>query len=354
MTEINKLFFKLVTIDSPSGEEDLMAGFLENWLNKLGFFVKKDDIGNIYAATGELPRFFLCAHMDTVGPGRGIKPSLRDGVVYSDGTTVLGADNKAAICSMILAINEYVDNYKKLPPVEIVFSVREETGGGVEFFNFDWLKSKRGAIFDFAKPLGKVVLAAPYIYNFYAKFTGKPAHSSRPEDGINSQVAAIRFLSNVKVGRFDDGETTINIGKISSGSGINTIPETTLVEGEVRSTNYEKFLMRLEEIKKLAQQSVENGLVKLDYSVDGYCPGYKLDKEGELVTSIVDILEEQGLLVDYVQSTGVSDANSFNGAGFKVVNLSDGVCDPHTKNESIALNDIQKLREIIYRMMEVW
>lgn len=354
MNDIQKLFFELVKIDSPSGEEGLMSEFLENWLTKLGFFVKKDAVGNIYASSGDSPRFFLCSHMDTVEPGRGVKPVLVDGVVYSDGKTVLGADNKAAICSIIMAVDEYVRNNNKLPEVEIVFSVREETGGGIEFFNFEWLKSKKGAIFDFAKPLGKVVLAAPYIYNFYAKFTGKPAHSSRPEEGVNSQTAAIKFLSSVKVGRFDDGETTINIGKISSGSGINTIPEETLVEGEVRSTNHEKFLKRLEEIKEYAFESVKNSSVELSYKTDGYCPGYKLDEKSDIITSVVKILEEQGLEVDFVSSTGVSDANSFNGAGLEVVNLSDGVCDPHTKKESVSLASLQKMKEIVYRVLEVW
>lgn len=354
MSEIERIFLELIRIDSPSGEEGLVSEFLEKWLTKLGFFVKKDIVGNIYASSGDSPRFFLCAHMDTVEPGRGIKPVVVDGVVRSDGKTILGADNKAAISSIIVAVDEYVRENNKLPEVEIVFSVREETGGGIEFFNFEWLKSKKGAIFDFAKPLGKIALAAPYIYNFYAKFTGKPAHSSRPEEGVNSQTAAIKFLSSVKVGRFDDGETTINIGKISSGSGINTIPEETLIEGEVRSTNHEKFLLRLAEIKKLAYQCLEGSLAKLEYKVDGYCPGYKLDKESKLITSIVKILEEQELDVEYVSSTGVSDANSFNGAGLEVVNLSDGVCDPHTKKESVSLASLQKMKEIVYRMLEVW
>lgn len=354
MNDIQKLFFELVKIDSPSGEEGLVSDFLENWLTKLGFFVKKDAVGNIYASSGDSPRFFLCAHMDTVEPGRGIKPVVIDGIVYSDGETVLGADNKASICSIVIAVTEFVNKHGKLPDIEIVFSVKEETGGGIEFFNFDWLKSRRGLIFDFAKPLGKVVLAAPYIYNFYVKFVGKPAHSSRPEDGVNSQIAAIKFLTSVEVGRFDEEETTINIGKISSGSGINTIPEVTLVEGEVRSTNHEKFLYWLEKIEKLAKDSVEGSLVKMEYKTDGYCPGYKLDKNSSIVSSVVKILEEKELVVEYVQSTGVSDANSFNGAGLEVLNLSDGVCDPHTKKESIALKDLEKMKDIIYRFLEVW
>ena len=46
------------------------------------------------------PIYFTC-HMDTVVPGLGIKPELReDGYIYSDGTTILGADDKAGIAAL--------------------------------------------------------------------------------------------------------------------------------------------------------------------------------------------------------------------------------------------------------------
>ena len=51
-------------------------------------------------AEGIDPIYFTC-HMDTVVPGQGIKPELReDGYVYSDGTTILGADDKAGIAAL--------------------------------------------------------------------------------------------------------------------------------------------------------------------------------------------------------------------------------------------------------------
>lgn len=354
MTKIEKLFFELVKIDSPSGNEKEISEYLLDWLRSVGFETKTDKTGNIYAFTDKKPRFFLCAHMDTVEPGRNIKPQIKDGKICSDGTTILGADNKASICAIVMAVNEYKTKNGKLPEIEIIFSVREETGGGIEFFDFKWLKSKRGLIFDLARPLGQITTAAPYIYNFYAKFVGRPAHSSRPSEGINSLIPATKFASRVKVGKFDNGETTINIGKFASGSGINTIPETTLVEGEVRSTNHKKFLLRLKKIEKLAKETVRGTPVKLDYKIGGYCPGYKWEEDSGLIKSIAMILMEEVASVEYSKSTGVSDANSFNGEGFEVVTLSDGVCDPHTKKESIKQEDLDKLPKIVYRFLETW
>lgn len=354
MTEIEKLFTTLVKIDSPSGSESEMSRYLQTWLKDTGFDIKVDKVGNIFAYTKNKPKFFICAHMDTVEPGRGIIPLITKGNITSDGTTILGADNKAAICSIVTAINNYKNKYDKLPNVEIIFSVKEETGGGIEFFPFKWIKSKHGLIFDFAKPLGQITLASPYIYNFYAKFLGRSAHSSRPQEGINSMLPAIKFANKIKVGKMDKGETTINVGKINSGSGINTIPEATLIEGEVRSTNYKKFIFHLNKIEGLAKKSVAGTAVKLEFWKDGYCPGYKWDKDSSFISSVAKILKQIITKVDYSVSTGVSDANSFNGSGFQVVNLSDGVCNPHTKNESIRSVDLFNLAKIVGRFLEMW
>lgn len=47
---------------------------------------------------------YFTSHMDTVVHGNGIKPSIKDGYIVSDGTTILGADDKAGLASMFEAI----------------------------------------------------------------------------------------------------------------------------------------------------------------------------------------------------------------------------------------------------------
>ena len=87
--------------------------YLTQKMEALGFDVIEDDseersghgAGNLIASMkgtvdGADAIYFTC-HMDTVVPGLGIKPELRDdGYVYSDGTTILGADDKAGIAAL--------------------------------------------------------------------------------------------------------------------------------------------------------------------------------------------------------------------------------------------------------------
>ncbi len=107
-------FLELVRIDSPSGEEAAVAAYCKAALETAGCTVRFDDsavitgsnTGNLlatlpaYRVQGAAPLFFS-AHMDTVGPCRSIQPSIRDNVIYSDGNTILGGDDKAGIAAIL-------------------------------------------------------------------------------------------------------------------------------------------------------------------------------------------------------------------------------------------------------------
>ncbi|MCK4426765.1 MAG: M28 family peptidase [Deltaproteobacteria bacterium] len=106
-------FRQLVLMDSPSREEGAVADWIKRTLKEeIRADVIEDqsrnqtgsESGNIIVripgAEKVVPLFFN-AHLDTVEPGRGIKVIFKDGVFQSDGTTVLGGDDKAAVAILI-------------------------------------------------------------------------------------------------------------------------------------------------------------------------------------------------------------------------------------------------------------
>jgi len=108
-------FLESVRIDSPSNEEGLFAQWCADRLRALGCDVRFDDsasrtdsdCGNLIAelpGTAEGMTVVLSAHLDTVEPGRGIRPVVRDGVVRSEGETILGSDDKAGIAGILEAL----------------------------------------------------------------------------------------------------------------------------------------------------------------------------------------------------------------------------------------------------------
>ncbi|HUT87795.1 MAG TPA: M28 family peptidase [Candidatus Heimdallarchaeota archaeon] len=83
----------------------------------------------------------LAAHADTVKPGRGITPVVEEGIIRSQGETILGADDKAGIAGIFVAVRTAV----KHPPLEIVITRSEEVGllGAKNFGLLDALRQER-------------------------------------------------------------------------------------------------------------------------------------------------------------------------------------------------------------------
>ena len=70
----------------------------------------------------------LCAHTDTVWPTPEMEPVVRDSAVHTDGSSVLGADDKAAVAAIVEAVEAIADAGLPHPPVEVLFTVGEEVG----------------------------------------------------------------------------------------------------------------------------------------------------------------------------------------------------------------------------------
>ncbi len=100
MPRLYETVIEIVGIPSTSGHEEQVRAYIERRLKELGLATEVDALGNLVAMlAGEGKPLLLNAHMDRVPPGLGHQPVLRDGVLYSDGTTNLGADDAAGIAS---------------------------------------------------------------------------------------------------------------------------------------------------------------------------------------------------------------------------------------------------------------
>ena len=104
-------FLELVAVDSPTGHEDEIGSLLDTRFRELGCDTSMDEIGNIVAVRpGTRPGTILVStHMDTAGTDRAIVPVLGDdGVIRTDGSTILGADDKSGIagCFELLRLLE--------------------------------------------------------------------------------------------------------------------------------------------------------------------------------------------------------------------------------------------------------
>src|SRR5438132_1329376 len=154
-----KTLIELVSIPSTTGHEEHIRNYLEQRLAAPGFTTQVDAIGNLVATlAGEGKPLLLNAHMDRVPPGLGQQPILRDGILYSDGTTNLGADDAAGIAIILEVLTRVVEEHLPHPPLVVVFTVQEEAGlcGATKFDPAPYHVTD-GIVFDNAFEAGVVV-----------------------------------------------------------------------------------------------------------------------------------------------------------------------------------------------------
>ncbi len=186
-----------------------MADALLADLRELGLEPEEDDTGpvtgsdagNVFARLpGEFERtVLLCAHMDTVPLGGPVEVVEEDGVLRNRHHAVLGADNKAAMTTILGALRRLLETGSPVG-VELLFTTHEEDGLlGAHAFDRSRLRAEMGFVFDHATPIGEVIVAAPTYQKVEARFRGVAAHAGiRPEDGKSAIEAAARFVDRLR------------------------------------------------------------------------------------------------------------------------------------------------------------
>ena len=246
-------FLDLVSIDSPTGHEEEIGKELAARFTDFGCTVTRDDVGNLVAVLpGTRPdTVLLSTHMDTAGTDVGIKPIIEDGVIKTDGTTILGADDKSGIagCLELLSILQSHPEVEH-PTLEFVISVGEESGLlGSRQMDLSRLNSNYGFVFDTAGDIGAITYWTPTSVYITVTIRGKKAHAGvEPEKGINAVKVAAEAIAAMPLGRIDE-ETVANIGTITGGEARNIVPGEVTLQGMARSHDQEKLDAQLDAMR---------------------------------------------------------------------------------------------------------
>lgn len=370
MSNINKkrlinLFCELVKIKSPSGKEEEIAQKVSQLLSECGLMVEKDDYGNIIAKLdGAGETLIFCAHLDTVAVDEkvNIKPIIKDGIVTSDGTTILGADNKDAIAAILEALRVLQESATSHCPLEIVFTKEEEAiSRGAQNLDYSKLSGKFCVIADHAEPYGTIVLGAPGVVKFNIEIIGKRAHVKNPEDGVNSILAAARAISQIPLGKIDE-YTAVNVAfQIAGLKGVidqetksittlgmencNSIPDLCLVFGEVRGIYDKTITETLEKIKFIFEKETQSIGADVVFKTEKLTSGYILDQNDLLINKVAEEFKRQGIEPKFHYAIGGSDANVFNNRGIRTVVVSSAGKNNHQLSEYLVIEELIKLAD---------
>ena len=367
-------FMELVQISSPSRREAPMARRLIPTLESLGARVEVDDAGsriggdtgNVFAripgTAPSAPPLLLCAHMDTVVPCQNIRPVLQGDVIKTDGTTVLGGDDKAGIVAILESVR--VAQERRLPhgPVEILFTICEENGLlGAKHFDVARLASRRGLVLD-CDGVNELITQAPAANHLNFVVHGLEAHAGVcPEQGLSAIKVAAEAIAAMRLGRIDD-ETTANLGVIEGGLATNIVPNRVVVKGEARSRSLAKLDAQSEHMRRCFEEAAARHHVTVAGCLHGARVEARVDRGYERLdlsddTPIVRLMTKaaERLRRNFrTRATGGGcDANVFTARGLEVANLGCGMRAIHTVNEWVDVNDIVATTELLVALLQV-
>ncbi|QSO45792.1 M20/M25/M40 family metallo-hydrolase [Alicyclobacillus mengziensis] len=358
--EAESQFLELVQIDSLSFQEGKIARRLAEILKSYGCTVRFDDASTALGGeTGNLiahmpgnpvrPTVLLTSHMDTVVPGTGIKPQIDEqGVVWSDGSTVLGADDKAGLTAILLALkvlsSSHVDEHC---PIDIVFTIAEEQGlQGSRQVDCTALDSKVGLCLDSSGSLGTIVVAGPTQVKWSAEFRGRAAHAGvAPERGVSAIKMAATAVSRMPHGRLS-ANTTVNVGSFVGEGPTNVVRDRVTLQGEARGLDEEELWPVVRNMEQIFQETASEFGGSVQFREEKMYSGFSFGEDSHLRRVVEKAMESVGLQPFAVKSGGGSDANIFTQNGIPTLNVGIGYEDIHSTSEHVALSDIVRAAKV--------
>ena len=357
-------FLRYCSVGSESCDEREFALMIEAELQALGLETWRDEIGdkcgsngfNVHAfLPGEGEPILFSAHMDTATPGKVVKPVIDGDVIRSDGTSILGGDDKSGIAAVMEALECLMANPRPHRPIEVFFSICEELGLlGAEHADYSKIRSREAVVLDGDIP-GCVTNQTAGILRFHVELTGRASHAALdPNGGVNALKAAAEIVSRTQLGYLDDGDAVLNIANLQCPGEGNMVCDKASFDVELRAFSPERRQQRLDYVLGIIED------------VCAATPGLSYTWEQNMCTAILNVPADSALLrrVDQVltglgvkpqllKSFAGCDATYLDINGIAAIDYGTGMQNVHATDEYILIDDLVKTGLFVEGMMDV-
>jgi tripeptide aminopeptidase len=288
--------------------------------------------------------------MDTVMPGIGIKPRLEDGVIRSDGTTVLGADDKSGVAVVVETLRCLHESGAPHGPVEVIFDVAEEVGLlGANHVDLSQVEAKCAFVLD-SEEMDRIVYRSPSANRFHFEIDGIAAHAGMyPERGVSAIEVFAEAVAGMRLGRLN-ADSTANIGTVNGGRATNIVADKVLVTAEARSHSNDfleeqsrHMIGRFEQAAKKFTRAQDGKTLepRISASVKREFNAMNIAFESLPYRLAAEAGNELGIDMQPMAIGGGTNANVYNEKGLPAVVIGCGMKDEHTTNEHISVSDLE-------------
>ncbi|TCI62189.1 peptidase T [Exiguobacterium sp. SH3S1] len=287
-------------------------------------------------------------------------PELDDYVGHTlmttDGTTLLGADDKAGMAEIVTAV-EYLLAHPEIPhgPVRIAFTPDEEIGRGphkfdVARFNADFAYTMDGG------PLGELQYESFNAAGATVTFHGTNVHpGSAKNKMVNSMKLAMAFQNRLPAD--EAPEHTSHHEGFFHLNGFSGDVETTVLQYIIRDHDRTKFEARKVFLEKLvAEWKQKYGEARIDLKMDDqyYNMAEKIEPVKHIVDTVADVMRELGIEPVIEPIRGGTDGSQLSYMGLPTPNIFTGGENYHGKFEYVSVNNMEKATHVIIQTLRTF
>ena len=316
------------------------------------------------------PTILLMAHMDTVDEvtGENVKPVIsilsaaesptgeNDTIIKSDGTTLLGADDKAGVSAIMAAVEYLMNHYEeeglKHGPIEVMFSPDEETGHGMDKVPMNILKADFAVTVDGGNE-GELEAECFNAWACTVKFTGKACHTGDAKAGgmINAVTLAGAFAAALPHDMAP--ETTEGYEGFIAPMEIGGTIESASVDMLLRSFNIEEIEKEKEIIKAAAEKVTKQfgGSFELTFKQQYLNMKEKLDQHPEVLERLERAYTDSDVKIIRKPIRGGTDGSRLTEMGIPTPNIFTGAHEFHSRNEWCSLNQMAKSADVLINLL---
>ena len=394
--KIEDRFINYTKFDTQSAEDSdtvpstskqlIFAKYLKEELEKEGLEdVEMDDMGYIYATLPantkkKVPTIGFISHYDTAldASGANIKARIIRGydgeeielspgvisspekfpellehkgedIIVTDGTTLLGADDKAGIAEIVQAMC-YLRDHKEIEhgKIRVGFNPDEEIGMGarhfdVEKFGCEWAYTMDGGDIgdleyeNFNAAAAKVKIHGVSVHTGYAK--GKMINAARIACEFNSMIPTT-----------DIPETTEGYQGFYHLLGIEGHCEEAKLSYIIRDHDRDKFQDRkrfMEDIARRLNAKYGEGVVEITITDQYYNMKEKIDPNMHVVDLVVKAMEKSGVRPKVEPIRGGTDGAQLSFRGLPCPNIFAGGVNFHGPYEFVSIQVMEKAMQVI-------
>ena len=275
-------------------------------------------------------------------------------LITTDGTTLLGADNKAGIAEIMTAM-EYLSAHPEIEhgKIRVAFTPDEEIGRGPHKFDVERFGAEYAYTMD-GGPLGELQYESFNAASGKLIVQGKSVHpGSAKGKMVNAQTVAIQFQEEMpknEVPELTDGyEGFIHLNNFNGN--IETA-ELTYIIRDFDKTKFEDKKRHMQAVAEKLQKQYGEQAIRLDIEDQYYNMREKIEPVMDIVDNAERAMNTLGIEPNIVPVRGGTDGSQLSYMGLPTPNIFTGGENYHGKYEFISAENMEKATQVIIEIVK--